>query len=88
MPTPRLTPEHIEQVIKDHIRKEYQHDNPGGPLDADRSLISDGVIDSLGIFTLISFIEQEFSIKVLPEDVVLENFESVNTIKSLVLSRM
>jgi acyl carrier protein len=83
-----MTPEHIEQAIKDHIRKEYQHDNVNGALDSDRALIADGVVDSLGIFTLITFIEQEFSIKVLPEDVVLENFETVNAIKSLVLSRM
>ncbi len=83
-----MTPQHIEQVIKDHIIQEYQHGNTEEALDSDQSLIVEGVIDSLGIFTLISFIEQEFSIKVRPEDVALENFESVNAIKNLVVSRL
>jgi len=78
----------MEQIIKDYIVKEFMFDNPNATVEDDQPLIQEGVIDSLGIFTLIAFIEQHFGVKVQPEDVVLENFESVNTIKKLVAAKM
>ena len=60
---------------------------PNAELTDDQLLLADGIIDSLGIFTLIAFIEQQFGLKIGPEDVILENFESVNKIKALIVAR-
>lgn len=84
----RVTGQDIEQAIKAHIVKEYMYDKPETMFDNDLPLIQEGIIDSLGIFVLIGFIEKEFEIKVQPRDVVLENFETVNTIKNLVIARL
>jgi acyl carrier protein len=83
-----MTEQYIEQAIKDHIVKEFLLDDPEREFNSDTPLILDGIIDSLGIFDLISFIEQQLSVKLQPDDVIPENFESVNAIKSLVIARL
>ena len=77
----------MEQIIKDYIIQEFMFDQPNAELTDDQLLLADGIIDSLGIFTLIAFIEQQFGLKIGPEDVILENFESVNKIKALIVAR-
>jgi acyl carrier protein len=44
-------------------------------------LLSEGIIDSLGILQLVAFIEDRFGVQVADEDVVLENFQSVSALK-------
>lgn len=48
------------------------------------SLITDGLLDSLDIMNLIMELEGEFDIEIDPEDVLSENFESVDKIISLI----
>ena len=76
-----------EQAIKEFIRDEFLRDKPQGDLANDEPLIQAGIIDSLGIFLLIGFLEEQFRIKIEPQDVVLENFETVDAISSLVETR-
>jgi len=45
-------------------------------------LLSAGIIDSLGILQLVAFIDDQFGIQVPDEDVVIENFQSVNALAS------
>lgn len=78
----------IEQTIKEYLIKEFMFDKPTTVLDDDLPLIEEGIIDSLGIFLLIAFIEDQFKIKIKPDDVVLKNFDSVNAMKALILSRL
>ena len=44
----------------------------------DESLFASGIVDSLGILELVTFIENEFGILVADEDLVAENFESIH----------
>ncbi len=53
----------------------------------DQSLFEAGLIDSVGIFELVSFLETEFGIDVPDEQIVPENFESVTAIAAFVKSR-
>jgi len=51
----------------------------------DNTLIfRDGYFDSMGFVTLITFLEDKFSIQIAEEDLVEENFESINAISSFV----
>jgi acyl carrier protein len=43
----------------------------------DEDLLGAGIIDSLGILRLVAFIEEKFGIQVPDEDVVYENFHSI-----------
>jgi acyl carrier protein len=75
------------QSIKHYIRSELMADKQDAPLEDEENLIDAGIVDSLGIFLLIAFIENEFAIKVQPEDVVLENFATISAISKLVTAR-
>jgi acyl carrier protein len=50
-------------------------------------LIDSGVVDSLGIFQLIAFLEERFGIKIGDEEITPENFGTVAAIDRLVSSR-
>ena len=43
----------------------------------DDDLLGSGLLDSLSVMLLVFFIEQEFGIEVPPEDVTIENFQTV-----------
>ena len=53
-------------------------------IDETTNLLEQEIIDSLGIFTLIAFIDDRFGVTVAPEEVNLENFETLGAISSLV----
>ena len=44
------------------------------------NIIVAGIVDSLGIMHLVAFLEENFSINVRDEDILPENFESVDAI--------
>lgn len=48
------------------------------------SLIANGMIDSLGILQLVSYIERRFNVKIRDEEIIPENFESVDVICSYI----
>jgi acyl carrier protein len=47
-------------------------------------LFKDGYFDSMGFVSLISFLEEKFSIQTSDQDLVEENFESVNAITDFI----
>jgi len=54
----------------------------------DDSLLKSNVIDSLGVFRLIAFLEETFSLTVEESDMVPENFQSLNDIESFVAGKL
>jgi acyl carrier protein len=69
-----------KKIIKDFIKSEFLRKNPVGDYDDDFSLIESGVIDSLGIQSLIAFLESTFGLQIDDLDLLPENFDSVNAI--------
>ncbi|OGC94625.1 MAG: hypothetical protein A2W25_09375 [candidate division Zixibacteria bacterium RBG_16_53_22] len=53
-------------------------------LDDDTELFSSGLIDSLGVMDLISFIEGKVGCGIMPADITLENFDSIARIVQFV----
>lgn len=49
-------------------------------LDPDEDLLAAELLDSLGIQELVTFLEATYGIKVEDDDLVVENFRSVNAI--------
>jgi acyl carrier protein len=58
------------------------------PLDDEEDLIDSGVVDSLGIFQLIAFLEERFGIKIGDEEITPENFGTIAAIDRLVAARI
>lgn len=49
-------------------------------IDRDESLIDKGYIDSIGIISLVAYIENTIGIKVYDNEIIPENFDSINSI--------
>ena len=76
-----------KQMIRDYILNELVQDKQHADLSDSDQLIENGVIDSLGIIKLIGFLEDNLSIQVGDEELIPENFASVDTISALVDSK-
>jgi acyl carrier protein len=50
----------------------------------DEPLLKNGLIDSLGILEVVTFIEKEFGIAVSDEDLLPENFGSIHSLANFV----
>lgn len=77
----------IEARIREFVVGEFAPDGDID-LDAGTNLLEEEVVDSLGIFTLISFIESEFAVSIETDEVTLENFETLSRIAKLVESKI
>ncbi len=77
----------IKGNIKEYILDEFI---PDGDIDVEDStnLLEEEVVDSLGIFTLVSFIENTFNVSIDAEEVNLDNFETLSSITKLVESKL
>ena len=76
----------MQKKIIDYITNESA-DEPFDAIEEQEDLLGGGIIDSMGMIRLIAFLEKEFQINVPPEDMVLENFMTVERI-SIYLSKI
>jgi len=71
-------------AIRAFITHEILHESLATPLSDDDQLVESGIIDSLGVMTLLSFLEEQFSIKIPDQELTPENFATLATITTLV----
>lgn len=70
-------------TLLDFIRDELA--KGAGDVDvASDSLIETGIIDSVGIMKLVDFIEGKFSVKISDDELLPENFDTLDDITKLV----
>lgn len=67
-----------------YILREIAVEHGKESLEPDENLLTQGLIDSMGILKLVAFIESTFGIKVENEDIVPENFETLNDMSRFV----
>lgn len=77
----------IENRLRSFIVDELQWSGRPEELTDDYPLIQRGVVDSLGIFSMVSFVESEYGIEVEDEELVPEHFGSIAGIARLVGSK-
>ena len=77
----------IEEKIRDFIFKclYFVEDIA---LEDDTSFLEQGVIDSRGAIELVSFVENEFGIKVELSEVVVNNFDSIQKLANFVRRKL
>lgn len=78
----------IAEQIKEHIAAEFMTGRSASELEDDTRLIDEEIIDSLGIFLLVNFVQDKFGVDIGPEEVTIENFESVKAITDLVSGKL
>jgi acyl carrier protein len=70
--------------IEKFIIDELLTGNRAVKIDPDESLIQTGILDSLSLLRMVSFIEEEFGIVVEDDELNLDNLESFNKIINLI----
>ena len=76
----------IEEKIKQFIL-ETSYISPD-QVNNDTLIFQQGIMDSMGFISIISFIEESFSITALDNDLLESNFESINAIANFVSRKL
>lgn len=66
-------------ALSTYIKQEIMR-NPNAKLQETDDLLSAGILDSLAILQLVAFVEESFKIQIPDEDVVFENFQSIDSL--------
>lgn len=73
-----------EDRIRTYVINEFIPDVDAADVPADRDLLADSVIDSLGLLKLIAWIEDEFDITISDDDLDPDNFRSIAAVNGYV----
>ena len=66
-------------ILMEYIKNDIMR-NRNAKLSEDDDLLSSGILDSLGILQMVAFVDKTFGIQIPDEDVVFDNFQSVNSL--------
>jgi acyl carrier protein len=75
------------QSITGYIVDEIAPTRPAAPPTPETRIIETGLIDSLGLFKLIAFIEDHFDVRIEPDEILIENFATINAITGLIRAK-
>ena len=67
----------MTDTILDYVWQQLLGGREGAQVTAHDDLLGSGLVDSMGMMSLIAFIENHFSIKIPPQEMTIENFGTV-----------
>jgi len=82
-----MNKDQIGQTVTKFIGKNFLFDETKKVPEND-SLLGSGIIDSTGVLELIAFLEQQYGLKFEDNELVAENFDSINNIKSFISKKL
>ncbi len=77
----------IQNEIRDYIIENILFGD-GEKLETDTSFQESGILDSLGLLEIITFVEEKFSIEIADSEVVPENLGTLRKISSFVKKKL
>ena len=77
----------LSTKIKHFIVENFLFGNEDGLTD-DTSFLEEGIIDSTGVLELVTYIEEEFKVKIDDEELIPENLDSINNITYYLESKL
>lgn len=77
----------MKEKLRKYITTELISDRGDLLLGDEDDLLGGGVLDSIAMMSLILFVESEFDLSIPPQDVTIENFESLQSIDAYVRRR-
>jgi acyl carrier protein len=78
----------ITELIRTNIIETRPREKANVGFTDTSSLVDTGILDSVGVFTLVAFLEQHFGIEIPDADLEWKNFETVAAIARLVESKL
>ena len=72
------------QKIKEYILKNFLFSSDENAVGDQDSLVRGGILDSTGIYELIMYIEEEFKFTITPEEMIPDNFDTLEAMDAFI----
>ena len=76
----------VNERIRGFILEKFPLARKQGLKSNDR-LLEGGILDSLGVLDLVNFVEQEFAIQISDDELVPENFQTIDSLVAFVQTK-
>lgn len=76
----------VVSQIDSFVRDQFGTRDPSR-IGQDTELFREGIVDSMGILTLMRFLEQAFQIQIEPREMLVENFATIAAMRDFVLAK-
>lgn len=74
----------IESQLKEFIVKNLLYTDNGYSYPDDASFLEEGIVDSVGVLELVTFVEENFGLTVNDLDVIPDNFDSIEKLANYI----
>ena len=74
----------INQELEKHLLNEHVMAQGKSSIKPDEDLLTQGIIDSLGLLKLVAFMENNFHISIPEEELIPENFGTIESLSNLI----
>jgi len=78
----------IKPAIRDFIARNFLFSDDGFQHSDEASFLEEGIVDSLGIIELVTFVEKKFNISVADHELLPNNFDSVSKLSSYISGKL
>jgi acyl carrier protein len=76
----------IERTLTDFIESEIAYASPQARVEPNEQLL-EGVLDSTDVLRLLAFVEERFAIRVGDDELVPENFETIERLSDFIRAK-
>ena len=73
-----------KEQVRQYIAENFMFSDDGCSLPDDASFLEEGILDSTGVLELVMFVEQGFNIAVNDDEIVPENFDSIDRLAAYI----
>ena len=77
----------MHQQLRDYIVEDFLFGDTDTRFSDDDSFMENGFIDSTGILEVITYIEENFNIKINDDELIPENLDSVNNLVRFITAK-
>ena len=83
----KITDEEIFSILASFFAQQGTGREAAIAVAPDTDIIGEGLVDSLGIFKLIAFVEEKFAVTIEPDEVLLDNFQTLRAVRNLIVRK-
>jgi acyl carrier protein len=83
-----LRMQEIAPKIRSFVIDNFLFGEEDGRFSNDDSFLDKGMVDSMGILTLVEFVKEKYAISIEDEEIVPDNWDSVNRIAAFVQTKL
>jgi acyl carrier protein len=82
-----MNEQEIKTSIKNFILNEYLPGEDPAALTDTTALMTTGILDSIAVLKVVTFLENEFAITIEPHEAVVDNLNTISDIARLVMAK-